>query len=221
MKDVKKFFHEQGIQIVTIQPEFNSTKPMIETTQKTIPDCLVPCQDYACMEKHCCVHNRNDLKAIKINDKLTNSKMSTCCAHDKKTETNKEIIISAVELKNKDKQHNIRHSHSHQYHKQEDEKYLPKHISEIDLNDNKQSIKSIKSVVSLSALSNLRETINDGTSTHMVNEREFVSDTELNQHENINNINLDKEKSPEIQDLHNLDNKNINENINSDTETNL
>lgn len=60
--DIVIFFHEQGITIVTIQPEFKVTGN-IETH-----DCLVKCVDKACILKHCCNTN-NDLKMVKCGGK--------------------------------------------------------------------------------------------------------------------------------------------------------
>lgn len=59
INDVLAFFHEQGINIVTIQPEFKSLRcdndsPTEEMTEKAARDsCLVACKQ-ACEEKLCC-----------------------------------------------------------------------------------------------------------------------------------------------------------------------
>uniref|UniRef100_U5EQ60 Putative integral to membrane n=1 Tax=Corethrella appendiculata TaxID=1370023 RepID=U5EQ60_9DIPT len=46
-EDVINFFHEQGINIVTIQPEFT-------TTTLDGNSCLMKCREDACLLKHCC-----------------------------------------------------------------------------------------------------------------------------------------------------------------------
>lgn len=56
--DIVVFFHEQGITIVTIQPEFQITGNV------EIQDCLVKCVEKACILKHCCNTNM-DLKMVK------------------------------------------------------------------------------------------------------------------------------------------------------------
>lgn len=57
MDDVVNYFHEQGITIVTIQPEFlcdcNATKRAI--TSRTNENCLMPCKDKMCHPKICCM----------------------------------------------------------------------------------------------------------------------------------------------------------------------
>lgn len=61
IEEVLKYFHDQGINIVTIQPEFADTKSFlgstsnaIEEAQPLIDDCLVACKDKACDDKACC-----------------------------------------------------------------------------------------------------------------------------------------------------------------------
>lgn len=59
--EVLKYFHDQGINIVTIQPEFADTnylrstsKPTEEALQLMADDCLVACKEKACVDKACC-----------------------------------------------------------------------------------------------------------------------------------------------------------------------
>lgn len=59
MDDIVIFFHEQGITIVTIQPEFKITGNV------EIQDCLVKCVEKACILKHCCNNSDTDLKMVK------------------------------------------------------------------------------------------------------------------------------------------------------------
>ncbi|CAO1424725.1 unnamed protein product [Diamesa hyperborea] len=61
IEEVLKYFHDQGINIVTIQPEFadtknylGSTSNAIEEAQPLIDDCLVTCKEKACDDKVCC-----------------------------------------------------------------------------------------------------------------------------------------------------------------------
>ena len=61
IEEVLKYFHDQGINIVTIQPEFADTKSYLGSTSKTpeealpiMDDCLVACKDKACDDKACC-----------------------------------------------------------------------------------------------------------------------------------------------------------------------
>ena len=62
IEEVLKYFHDQGINIVTIQPEFADTKKYLGSSSKATDevlrlmadDCLVACKDKACDDKACC-----------------------------------------------------------------------------------------------------------------------------------------------------------------------
>lgn len=54
--EIDKFFEQQGITIVTIQPEFLSAIDS-ETVQKPAQTCLVQCRDRMCKVKYCCKTN--------------------------------------------------------------------------------------------------------------------------------------------------------------------
>lgn len=54
MDDVVNYFHEQGITIVTIQPEFLSDCHN-KITSRTNEYCLMPCKDKMCHPKICCM----------------------------------------------------------------------------------------------------------------------------------------------------------------------
>ncbi|XP_055908108.1 calcium/manganese antiporter SLC30A10 [Eupeodes corollae] len=56
--DVRNFFIEQGITIVTIQPEFQ------DIILPSSIECLVQCNAIDCVEKVCCQQSRNDLREI-------------------------------------------------------------------------------------------------------------------------------------------------------------
>lgn len=68
INDVLGFFHEQGINIVTIQPEFMSLKAGESSTGKErksliegmVKNCLVACRQSECVEKLCCQHGSNE-----------------------------------------------------------------------------------------------------------------------------------------------------------------
>lgn len=56
MNDVVEYFHEQGINIVTIQPEFQDSlpnSPLLMSTNKA-DNCLMQCRGNGCLLKHCC-----------------------------------------------------------------------------------------------------------------------------------------------------------------------
>lgn len=56
MDDVVEYFHEQGINIVTIQPEFQDflpNSPLLMSTNKA-DNCLMQCRGNGCLLKHCC-----------------------------------------------------------------------------------------------------------------------------------------------------------------------
>lgn len=65
INDVLGFFHEQGINIVTIQPEFMSLNAGETSTSKErkvlidgmVQNCLVACRQSECVEKLCCQHD--------------------------------------------------------------------------------------------------------------------------------------------------------------------
>lgn len=52
MNEIINFFHEQGISIVTIQPEFNTTSDSVCAGENN--KCLVTCRQKECKPKHCC-----------------------------------------------------------------------------------------------------------------------------------------------------------------------
>lgn len=78
INDVLGFFHEQGINIVTIQPEFKNIAPedlespsdeMKSLTNGGVKDlCLVACREITCEEKLCCKQNSTDDSEISRND---------------------------------------------------------------------------------------------------------------------------------------------------------
>lgn len=84
--DVRSFFIEQGITIITIQPEFHCAKstPSLE--------CLVQCQAPECAEKVCCKDSRSDLREISV------------CPNGAETTSQH------------DKQNGHGHSHNHNHH---------------------------------------------------------------------------------------------------------
>lgn len=51
---VEDFFHNQGVTIVTIQPEFK-----VKSNESVVPACLIGCQSLECAPKTCC--STNDL----------------------------------------------------------------------------------------------------------------------------------------------------------------
>lgn len=68
INDVLSFFHEQGINIVTIQPEFASLNAGESSNSKErkmliegmVKNCLVACRQSECVEKLCCQHGSNE-----------------------------------------------------------------------------------------------------------------------------------------------------------------
>lgn len=52
MIEIKNYFNEQGISIVTIQPEFNTTSDSVCEGESN--KCLVTCRQKECKPKHCC-----------------------------------------------------------------------------------------------------------------------------------------------------------------------
>lgn len=65
INDILGFFHEKGINIVTIQPEFTNLVSENEAPNeemKTVADgkCLVACRQIACEEKLCCKKDEHD-----------------------------------------------------------------------------------------------------------------------------------------------------------------
>lgn len=68
INDVLGFFHEQGINIVTIQPEFMSLNAGESSTSKErktlidgmVKNCLVACRQSECVEKLCCQHSSSE-----------------------------------------------------------------------------------------------------------------------------------------------------------------
>lgn len=57
MTDVVEYFHEQGINIVTIQPEFKYSNTIVS-------DCLVKCVENSCADKICCKNDDLDLAIV-------------------------------------------------------------------------------------------------------------------------------------------------------------
>ncbi|XP_059607689.1 uncharacterized protein LOC132255608 [Phlebotomus argentipes] len=53
MEDVLSFFRDQGITIVTVQPEFK-TKSRSASVDRKSGDCLMVCRDVSCLDKSCC-----------------------------------------------------------------------------------------------------------------------------------------------------------------------
>lgn len=74
INDVLGFFHEQGINIITIQPEFMSLKDEFmaqkpgESSSQTrkvlidgmVKNCLVACRNSECVDKLCCQHGSHE-----------------------------------------------------------------------------------------------------------------------------------------------------------------
>lgn len=62
---VVDFFHNQGITIVTIQPEFNTKTTPDKKGSGSLSECLIGCQSLECAPKTCC--STNDLHTILSN----------------------------------------------------------------------------------------------------------------------------------------------------------
>lgn len=82
INDVIAFFHEQGINIVTIQPEFKNLseeteavneelKPLVEGPVRDL--CLVACRETSCDEKLCCKRNSSGESDESLNMKTKSS----------------------------------------------------------------------------------------------------------------------------------------------------
>lgn len=59
---VVNFFHDQGITIVTIQPEFQEKSTNKKESKLSLNQCLIGCQSIECAPKTCC--STNDLDTI-------------------------------------------------------------------------------------------------------------------------------------------------------------
>lgn len=66
--DVVNFFYGQGITIITIQPEFDSTQL---TSKLSGSKCLVECLNKDCIQKSCCANATDDDIQIEIVSKPT------------------------------------------------------------------------------------------------------------------------------------------------------
>lgn len=64
--DVVNFFHDQGITIVTIQPEFQLKSRDKNESNLSLNQCLIGCQSVECAPKTCC--STNDLDTIITGD---------------------------------------------------------------------------------------------------------------------------------------------------------
>lgn len=64
------FFHDQGIQIVTIQPEFQLTSDKQDSSTK----CLIGCQSVDCAPKTCCSTDELDTIVVKDSKKKKSKK---------------------------------------------------------------------------------------------------------------------------------------------------
>lgn len=84
--DVRTFFSEQGITIVTIQPEFQDSSAPVSM------ECLVQCHAKDCMEKVCCRDSRSDLNEISITPGHNHSNHQKTHTHKKP----KELKISSL-----------------------------------------------------------------------------------------------------------------------------
>lgn len=69
---LENFFHEQGITIVTIQPEFNPTEPSI--TPSSSNRCLFECQNLECSPKTCCSTDNLDTVVVDTSAKAKKCK---------------------------------------------------------------------------------------------------------------------------------------------------
>lgn len=63
---VVNFFHDQGITIVTIQPEFQEKSVDKKESKLSLNQCLIGCQSVECAPKTCC--STNDLDTIITGD---------------------------------------------------------------------------------------------------------------------------------------------------------
>lgn len=56
MEDVLNFFRDQGITIVTVQPEFKekSRSESVDRRSVSVTSCLMGCRDNSCIDKSCC-----------------------------------------------------------------------------------------------------------------------------------------------------------------------
>lgn len=82
ISDVLGFFSEQGINIVTIQPEFKNLSGVDESPNdemKSLVDvknlCLVPCRQIGCVEKLCCQRKGSDESSDILSDNKSKSEI--------------------------------------------------------------------------------------------------------------------------------------------------
>uniref|UniRef100_A0A1L8DEB2 Putative zn2+ transporter znt1 n=1 Tax=Nyssomyia neivai TaxID=330878 RepID=A0A1L8DEB2_9DIPT len=66
MEDVLAFFHNQGITIVTVQPEFKEKSKSLE--RKSPANCLFGCRDNSCIDKYCCQSDEDLIPEICLPD---------------------------------------------------------------------------------------------------------------------------------------------------------
>ncbi|GAB0092062.1 zinc transporter 1 [Sergentomyia squamirostris] len=67
MEDILSFFHDQGITIVTVQPEFKSKAINGATVshRKSPTNCLMGCRDNSCIDKYCCQSEEDFVQEIR------------------------------------------------------------------------------------------------------------------------------------------------------------
>ncbi|XP_046666802.1 uncharacterized protein LOC124358546 [Homalodisca vitripennis] len=64
--DISRFFLDQGITHVTIQPEFYKDLNKADLLSSN-SDCLVQCKEDLCMERHCCASRSPSLESVQVN----------------------------------------------------------------------------------------------------------------------------------------------------------
>uniref|UniRef100_A0A1B6FTW7 Cation efflux protein cytoplasmic domain-containing protein n=1 Tax=Cuerna arida TaxID=1464854 RepID=A0A1B6FTW7_9HEMI len=76
--DISRFFLDQGITHVTIQPEFYKDLNKADLLSSN-SDCLVQCNEDLCMDRHCCASRTPSLESVHVD--------SHCHAHKHKGQT--------------------------------------------------------------------------------------------------------------------------------------
>ncbi|XP_065201708.1 calcium/manganese antiporter SLC30A10 [Planococcus citri] len=102
-QNITKFFHDQGITKVTIQPEFYKDDNCLELISSNDSNCLVKCVNPECYERYCCdMHtSKTELKAVLVSKSTINASQTDICLQ--KTElaiskSSNEISHTSVQL---------------------------------------------------------------------------------------------------------------------------
>uniref|UniRef100_A0A7G3B545 Putative zinc transporter 1 isoform x2 n=1 Tax=Lutzomyia longipalpis TaxID=7200 RepID=A0A7G3B545_LUTLO len=129
MEDVLAFFRDQGITIVTVQPEFKVKSQSME--RRSPANCLFGCRDNSCMDKYCCKSDEDLVPEICLGDTKENSSTNMQQSVGNKEEENENVSISLKNISQQFNSYPLRRYKS-EPHLSTNEQHIQRISSEVD-----------------------------------------------------------------------------------------